>query len=204
MSVLGDNSEVTPVSCLKKRKIIEPRSWVWLHSYATKVNQTSATCNLCIPSTTLQMYNGSTTEISKHLLNKHGITEKSLGHSQLAKRFCFDFENGEEEEESIVTHNSLSEKHYTAPASKVEKINEKLINFIIKKNLSFNIVDSVEFQELLDSVKSGYYKLPCRQTIRYNLLPEIVNFYSFIKNLILIIIIFFKSILRQKIFYLLK
>ncbi|RMZ97274.1 hypothetical protein BpHYR1_048333 [Brachionus plicatilis] len=47
------NKESTPVSCAKKRKAIEPRSWVWLSNYATKLNANSAKCNLCTPPITL-------------------------------------------------------------------------------------------------------------------------------------------------------
>ncbi|RMZ99161.1 hypothetical protein BpHYR1_006729 [Brachionus plicatilis] len=68
-------------------------------------------------------------------------------------------------------------KEYLAPDLKIEKINEKLISFIIANNLPFNIVNSEEFQELLDTIKSHYYQLPCRQTLKYKLLPEMFLFY---------------------------
>ncbi|RNA33280.1 hypothetical protein BpHYR1_021262 [Brachionus plicatilis] len=54
----------------------------------------------------------------------------------------------------------------------MNRLSSKLISFIIANNLSFNIINSEEFQELLDTIKSHYYKLPCRQTLRYMMLPE--------------------------------
>ncbi|RNA27282.1 hypothetical protein BpHYR1_035961 [Brachionus plicatilis] len=91
-------TDSTPVSTLKRRKKIEPRSWVWQSQNFVKINESSAKCNICQQMITI--YNSSTTEFS------------------------------------------------------------------------FNIVNSEEFQELLDTIKSHYYKLPCSQTLRYKLLPE--------------------------------
>ncbi|CAF1117838.1 unnamed protein product [Brachionus calyciflorus] len=54
--------ETTPVSTnTKKRKEIEPRSWVWL-SYASKTSKVSARCNICSKITTI--YNRSPYEYS--------------------------------------------------------------------------------------------------------------------------------------------
>ncbi|CAF0789754.1 unnamed protein product [Brachionus calyciflorus] len=49
-------------------------------------------------------------------------------------------------------------------SKQIESINKKLLNIILGNNLSFKIVESNEFQELFDSVRSGSYKLPCPQT----------------------------------------
>ncbi|RNA36184.1 zinc finger BED domain-containing 1-like [Brachionus plicatilis] len=68
--------------------------------------------------------------------------------------------------------NQDGNKNYLAPDAKVKKLHQKLIKFIIACNLPFNITDSDDFQELIDAIKDEYYKLPCRQTLRHTLLPE--------------------------------
>ena len=172
MSSVGSPCDETPVSTLKKRKTIEPRSWVWSSKYATKINSSTAVCNLCCPPASINIYNSSTNEVIKHLLIKHKISENS-SISQISrplKRFCMDLEEIDDQVGKV------DNKEYTAIQSKVDKINEKVVRLIITKNLSFNLVDSPEFQELIDEIRNGYYKLPFRQTLRYTLLPSIVIF----------------------------
>ncbi|RNA38774.1 Leucine- glutamate- and lysine-rich 1, partial [Brachionus plicatilis] len=131
-------------------------------------NESSAKCNIF--QQVITIYNSSTTELVKHLAEKHKISKLSHENIRPSKRFCLDFEEmANEPEESPKTI-----KEYLVSDLKIEKINEKLISFIIAINLPFNIVNSEEFQELLDTIKSHYYKLPCRQTLRYKLLPEMV------------------------------
>ncbi|RNA02384.1 hypothetical protein BpHYR1_000798 [Brachionus plicatilis] len=113
-------------------------------------------------------FNNSTTELVKHLAEKHKISKLSHENIRPSKRFCLDFEEmANEPEESPITI-----KEYLASDLKIEKINEKLISFIIAINLPFNIVNSEEFLGLIGTIKSHYYKLPCHQTLRYKLLPE--------------------------------
>ncbi|RNA40120.1 zinc finger BED domain-containing 1-like [Brachionus plicatilis] len=132
----------TPTSInQKKRKEIEPRSWVWLN-YASKTDKALAKCRICLKEITINK--GSLSEVSKHLLKVHNITQNSIVPDKPSKR------------------------RYP----KVKKLHQKLIKFIIACNLPFNITDSDDFQELIDAIKDEYYKLPCRQTLRYTLLPE--------------------------------
>lgn len=74
-------------------------------------------------------------------------------------------------------------EEYTASKTKIAKINEKLVSLIINNNLPFSIVDSEEFQDFIDTIRKNYYKLPCRQTLRYELIP---NIYSTIKTCLIL------------------
>ncbi|CAF1078285.1 unnamed protein product [Brachionus calyciflorus] len=77
------------------------------------------------------------------------------------KRLRLDFlSESEIESEEENTREQTSSKI----KKKVEKIHGKLMAFILSNNLPFKIVESVEFQDFIDSIKNNYYKLPCRQT----------------------------------------
>ena len=61
-------NEITPTSINeKKRKGIEPRSWVWL-KYATRLNPNSAKCHICLKE--IKIYNSSPSKVSKHSTRK--------------------------------------------------------------------------------------------------------------------------------------
>lgn len=164
-------NENTPTSINeKKRKSIEPRSWVWLN-FAIKLNPKSAKCRVCQKEITI--YNGSPSEVSKHLINEHNITQNTINAERPTKKFRLDFESDNSDDE---TSKKVSPTKYQAPESKVKKIQRKLLQFIIACNLPFNIVDAKEFQDLINEIKNEYFKLPCRQTLRYTLLPNMVNY----------------------------
>ncbi|CAF0940271.1 unnamed protein product [Brachionus calyciflorus] len=147
-----NNLDSTPVTTKK-------RSWVWLSNYATKLNTNSPKCYLCSSSNLINLYNGSTNGVSKHLLNKHGITEKSKGPAEASKRIRLDFDDENNEENSDQSNQT---DEYTASKSKIEKINEKKLAFIINNNLPFSIVDSEKFQELINTIRNSYFKLPLK------------------------------------------
>ena len=64
---------------------------------------------------------------------------------------------------------------YTCSRKKMDQINDKLIKFILNNNLSFNLVESEDFQSFIDSVRKNFYKLPCRQSVRNTLLFGMVT-----------------------------
>ncbi|RNA14403.1 hypothetical protein BpHYR1_035244 [Brachionus plicatilis] len=112
-------TDSTPVSTLKRRKKIEPRSWVWQSRNVVKINESSAKCNIC--QQVITFYNSLTTELVKHLAEKHKISKLPHENIRPSKCFCLDFEEmANEPEES-----SKTIKEYLAPDLKIEKINEK-------------------------------------------------------------------------------
>lgn len=164
---ITNSDQSTPISInKKKRKEIEPRSWVWL-SYATKTSKASGQCNICLKVITI--YNGSPAEIAKHLIKVHNITENSIEQSRISKKICLDFADLNEPSQTEDSNSSLSDS-----IPKIEKIHQKLIKFILTCNLPFNIVESEEFQDFINMIRPDFYKLPCRQTLRYNYLPNMV------------------------------
>ncbi|CAF0995662.1 unnamed protein product, partial [Brachionus calyciflorus] len=127
----------------------------------------------------ITIYNGSPSEVSKHLINEHNITQNTIIAERPTKKFDLDFESDNSDDK---TSKKVSPTKYQAPESKVKKIQRKLLQFIIACNLPFNIVDAKEFQDLLNEIKNEYFKLPCCQTFRYTLLP---NMYSTTKNVLI-------------------
>ncbi|CAF1109828.1 unnamed protein product, partial [Brachionus calyciflorus] len=102
-------------------------------------------CKIC--STQVKIYNSSTTELINHL-SEHGIDEKSNLADWSRKRLRLDFSS-----ESEIESEEENTKEQT-------------------NNLPFNIVESVEFQDFIDSIKKNYYKLPCRQTVKNTILYQ--------------------------------
>ncbi|RNA44870.1 hypothetical protein BpHYR1_016007 [Brachionus plicatilis] len=54
-------TDSTTVSTLKRRKKIEPRSWVWQSQNVVKINESSDKCNIC--QQVITIYNSSTIEL---------------------------------------------------------------------------------------------------------------------------------------------
>ena len=157
----GSSSNSDP----KNRKN-ELRSWTW-HYFIQSENM--PICQIC--SVRVKIYHSSTTELIKHLAT-HNIDENTQI-SRALKRLRLDFSSESEMETDVedVTNTQLSSRK----RKKMEKINSKVMAFILSNNLPFNIVESFEFQDLLDSIKKNFYKLPCRQTVKNTILFNMVS-----------------------------
>lgn len=161
----ASSSSSSGVSDSRPRKSVQKRSWCWqyfLNSSGLPI------CKLC--SEQVKTYNSSTTELIKHL-EKHKIDENSKQNSQPKKLrldFCSDMDTEFSDDEGVDDNFSNSKQ------SKFDNINRKLMAFILSNNLPFNIVESDEFQEFINSIKKNYYKLPTRQTVRNTLLFQMV------------------------------
>lgn len=166
----SNSSSFTGSSESRKRKSIQKRSWCWSYFLTSSG---LPVCKIC--SEQVKTYNSSTTELIKHL-EKHKIYENtnqsSLRPKKIRLDFCSDFDSDSSDDEETDENYSISKQ------SKFDNINRKLMAFILSNNLPFNIVESDEFQEFINSIKKNFYKLPTRQTVRNSYLFQMV----FIKN----------------------
>ena len=111
----------------------------------------------------------------EHLKNIHDINKDSMNDftENVKKiRLDFDYSTDDENNNEASVNETANDKLST---KQLININEKLMRLILKKNLSFNIVDCQELQDLLDAIRPSFYKLPCRQTVRNTLLPKLVR-----------------------------
>lgn len=189
----------TPLNCVTNnadttngRKSIAPRSWAKI-KYFTKQENNMYICNKCFKE--VKTYNNSSKQLIDHLKDEHHITKDSepdvIKESAKKRRLDFDDDdedsnntkhvlldtiNDENKDSSNNENQNDEQKSEKINSKKKDLINQKLVAFIIKNNLSFNLVESEEFQDFIEAIRPGYYKLPCRQTLRNSLLPKLVNF----------------------------
>lgn len=153
-----------------KRKAIPTRSWT--KDYFYKVDEKSV-CRIC--NEQVKTYNSSSTELIKHL-STHNIDENTDSTQlQCSKKFKLDFSDLSDSDESDKENDSGTRYTSVRKQNRINHIHQKLIAFILNNNLPFNIIDSPDFQALIDSIRKDFYKLPCRQTVRNTLLVNIVS-----------------------------
>ena len=152
----------------KKRKY-ELRSWVWNFCSPIDGNTEKALCSLC--SKLIKCYNTSTSELIKHLSKEHKVYENSSV-SEVLSRFGKSNLNSESSDDEIEP-NEVNDENYRG---KSKAINDQLVRFIVKNNLSFQLVDDTEFIKLVNLVNKKY-KLPCRQTLSARLVPNMVKLF---------------------------
>lgn len=175
----------------KKRKLNGMRSWVWKYYISdnshdeSALSPTSPRCLLC--QKPVKMYGASTTQLINHL-RTHDVFESTRIETVMANQTnqtasaLYDDEYDCDFIDSDVSHSSNDNTPYCQ--RKIKRIEDKLLRFIVANNLPFAIVESTEFQSLLNEF-SRQYKLPCRQTVRNTWLPEkvlIINCILFIYN----------------------
>ncbi|CAF1070595.1 unnamed protein product [Brachionus calyciflorus] len=162
------NSDVDSCRGTSQRKAMIPRSWT--KTYFVLIDG-KKTCKIC--NENVKTYNSSTTELIKHLAihNIDDSTEINEIHSYKRQRLDFSDESDVEGSDNDQNgENVVNETSSKRKKTKIDVINSKLLAFILNNDLPFRIVESKEFQELIDSIKKDYYKLPCRQTLRNTLL----------------------------------
>lgn len=169
-------------------KASKVRSWAKLNFF-TKKSDNLYVCKKCYID--VKTYNNSSKRLIDHLKNVHKITKQDalLSKFDAAKKRKLDFDDDSDFDEEIIEDNNNTPTNDKSSAKQKENINKKLINFILRNNLSFNLVESEEFQELFDAVRPGFYSLPCRQTVRNTFLPKMVKFKK--KNFILYYSLFY-------------
>ncbi|CAF1076091.1 unnamed protein product [Brachionus calyciflorus] len=158
---------------VQKRKR-DKRSWVWQHFDFDETTEL-AKCTRCNFS---RKHNNSTTYLQNHL-STHEIYENKSGvelkfAEAVYSDTCDEFSDSEEES------NTQPTKKTKLSQNKVNKINQRVINFMISTNQPARLVENQSFRELLKELNSSY-QVPCRNTFNNNFLPQK---FQLIKNLL--------------------
>ena len=110
------------------------------------------------------MYGSSTTELIKHLRSHEVFESTPIGTAMARANYTPTTDSDDDTStEAAANQGESRRKHFTD--KKKQRVNHKLMTFMVANNLPFQLVDSVEFQEFIDELTSQY-QLPCRQTFR--------------------------------------
>ena len=157
----------------KPRKVMKRRSWVWKY-FDYDPDNTKQKCSLC--ANLIESYGSSTCELIRHLTNKHDISPNMEPDRDVNKHINTFNESNDEystsEEEVEDGGTSTSDKKLSK--RKQNSIDTALLELMANNNLPFRLVESESFQNIFKLLNKNY-RPPCRETLRYKKLPELVN-----------------------------
>lgn len=142
-------------------------SFIWKYF---SLNDNLVVCQLC---SYKKLYQTTTTVFRNHLQNQHNITESK--NCLRVKRKYGDVSNSSDCDSDYGLENDNRGNLTNMSAAKVAKIDRKLTQFIVANNQAASLVECNEFISFCKEMCPSY-KLPCRQTITYTLLPSEVYF----------------------------
>ena len=161
----------------KKRKQMVKRSWCWKYFKLDKTTST-VTCNLC---KWTKDYLSATTPMTQHLHSHHDIhkhnneNEGNNDNSARGKKRNLNLDDNLSSSEFSDTDASDSDETCsTLSKTKKTKLDENLVNFLVKTNQPISLADNPHFRRFVLGLNKGY-KSPTSKTISYNLLPKAVS-----------------------------
>lgn len=157
----------------KKRKTSARRSWVWEY-FVFDESESVAKCSICLKN--IEYYGSSTTELIRHLRDKHKI-DKTSPTDLIQNSRPDNYNLSDEEYNDQFDFVDMNKKHSKISERQKQILDDLLMAFLIDNNLPFNLVDSKTFRELVNKL-NGSYQMPCRETLRKNILPKMVKYIS--------------------------
>ncbi|KAI0229039.1 hypothetical protein L0F63_004844 [Massospora cicadina] len=130
-----------------KRSSRASRSWIFTKGYARRTRNEELSCHVeCLVAgcgKTYTSHDGSTSNISRHLLRAHGIAKGGDANVKLGLEYV------EQKASKSLPSTELSSK---LPS---EVLNKKLLEFALELNIPFEIVDSPLFKDFLRTVQKS-------------------------------------------------
>ena len=109
-----------------------------------------------------------------HLKSKHDLCS-SLPNTKNTRTILYS-ESEDEPEEKTQKLSDGDKENCSLTQKKLNRLNDKLIRFLISTDQPMNLVQSDEFRDFCRELNSNY-KVPCRNTVNFNFLPEKVKYF---------------------------
>ena len=153
---------------IKRRRVMKPRSWCWRFFNRDRDNNL-ASCNLCSYRTVYRV-GDSTTLLIYHLSKSHEIHKFQQGDKKKLYANVNYSESDSESNEDNDTPNTVS----ILSDKRIAAINRALMKFIICTCQPLSIAQNDYFRGLIAALNPNY-KIPCKNIIRDDLIPEMVH-----------------------------